>query len=150
MDQWVDWLTRSSPEDEPPNNDRIIEVFTVNKKDYGKPDPNIKSWEQPVGALNDLLKKRCKLKGALVFYPYRWKNAVREFSSDSTHKGWNNHHGVIHNTYHGGNFETDHHVILSISEDVANHFEFPNFTTPVPGTLREALDNNTTAIEKVT
>ena len=35
-------------------------------------------------------------------------------------------------------------------EDVENHFTFPNFTTPVPGTLRKILDNNTTAREKVT
>ena len=28
-------------------------------------------------------------------------------------------------------------------EDVAKHFVFPNFATPVPGTLREVLDNNT-------
>ena len=27
-------------------------------------------------------------------------------------------------------------------EDVAKHLAFPDFTTPIPGTLREVLDNN--------
>ena len=35
-----------------------------------------------------------------------------------------------------------------MSEDVANKFAFPNFTTPVSGTLREFLDKETTAREK--
>ena len=29
-------------------------------------------------------------------------------------------------------------------EDVSKHFLFPNFKAPVPGTLREVLDNDTT------
>ena len=28
------------------------------------------------------------------------------------------------------------------------HFELPNFITPVPGTLRDVLDNNTTTRDK--
>ena len=35
-------------------------------------------------------------------------------------------------------------------EDVAKKFEFPNFTTSVPGALREVHDNDITAREKVT
>ena len=30
-------------------------------------------------------------------------------------------------------------------EDVAKHFLFPNFTTPVPGTMREVIGNDTNA-----
>ena len=33
-------------------------------------------------------------------------------------------------------------------EYVAKQFTFPNFATPVPGTLREVLDNDTTTREK--
>ena len=36
-----------------------------------------------------------------------------------------------------------------MSEDVAKHFLFPNFTTPVPGTMREVLGNDTTLREKI-
>ena len=36
-----------------------------------------------------------------------------------------------------------------MSEDVAKHFLFPNFTTPVPGTLREVLDNDNTPRDKI-
>ena len=35
-----------------------------------------------------------------------------------------------------------------MSEDVENHFTFPNLATPVPGTLMEVLDNNTTTRDK--
>ena len=31
---------------------------------------------------------------------------------------------------------------------MANHCAFPNFTTPIPGTLREALDNDITLRDK--
>ena len=66
------------------------------------------------------------------------------FSSGSKHKEWKDHQGIIHNTYNGGNIKMDRHVILLISEDVAKHLVFHNFMTPVPGMLREFLDNNTT------
>ena len=33
-------------------------------------------------------------------------------------------------------------------EDMAKYFVFPNFSTPVPGTLREVLDNNNTKRDK--
>ena len=59
------------------------------------------------------------------------------------------HQGVIHNTYNGGNIETDHHVIGLIPEDAAKHFAFLNFTTPVPGMLREVLDNDTTLRDNI-
>ena len=66
VDQWVEWLTRPDPEDEVLNIDWLRAVFTVRKKDYGNPYQSIKSWEKSVGALKDLLKKRCNLKGELV------------------------------------------------------------------------------------
>ena len=34
-------------------------------------------------------------------------------------------------------------------EDMEKRFEFPNFTTPVPGTLMEVLDNDTTTRDKI-
>ena len=69
-------------------------------------------------------------------------------SSRITHKEWKYYQGIIHNTYHGGNIETYHHVLCSIPEDMENHFVLPNFTTPVPGTLRKVLDKDTTTREK--
>ena len=33
-------------------------------------------------------------------------------------------------------------------EDVANNFAFPNFATPVPGTLRGFIENYTTTRDK--
>ena len=59
----MEWLTRPAPKDEFPNIDWIIAVFPGTKKDDEKPDPSIKSWPQPVGALNYLLKNTCNLKG---------------------------------------------------------------------------------------
>ena len=56
MNQWVEWLTRISPEYEAPNIDWRILVLTGNKKDYGKLYPSIKSWAKIVGALKDLQK----------------------------------------------------------------------------------------------
>ena len=56
-------LTRPAPEYEVPNIDWIIALFPGSKKYDGKPDPRIKSWENPVGALKDILKNRCSLKG---------------------------------------------------------------------------------------
>ena len=57
--------------------------------------------------------------------------------------------GVIHNTYHGGHIETYHHVICSILEDVAKQSVTPNFTTPIPGILREVLDNEMAPRDKI-
>ena len=59
------------------------------------------------------------------------------------------HQVVIHNTYHGGQIETDHHVICSMPEYVEKHFAFPNFTTSMSGTLMEFLDNYITQRDKV-
>ena len=36
-----------------------------------------------------------------------------------------------------------------IPEDTAKNFAFPDFTTPVPGTLREVLENYTTPRDKI-
>ena len=65
----MEWLTRQAPEDEVPNIDWIIALFTGIKKDDGNPDLSIKSWAKPVGKLKDLIKNRCNLKGALLFRP---------------------------------------------------------------------------------
>ena len=70
VDQWVEWITRPAPEDEVPTIDWLIAVFPRSKKDDGNPDPITKSWENPVVELKDSMKKRCNLKGALVFCPY--------------------------------------------------------------------------------
>ena len=56
---------------------------------------------------------------------------------------------VIHNTYHGVNVETYHPIICLIPEDVAKHFAFPNFATPVSGTLKEVLYNYTTTRDNI-
>ena len=148
MEQWLEWFPRLSPEDEVPNIDWLIAVFSGNKNYDGNPDPSIKSWAHPVGELKELMKKRCNLKGALVFCTYHWPNGLKAFSSGSAHKVRKDYQGVIHNAYHGGHIETDHHVICPMPEDVAKHFSFPNITTPVSGTSREVLDNNTTTREK--
>ena len=73
----MEWLTRSDPEGEVPNIDWLIAVFPRSKKDDGKPYPSIKSWAKSVGTLKVLLKNRCKLKGSLVFCPYRWTNRLK-------------------------------------------------------------------------
>ena len=126
----------------------LIEVFPGRKKDNGKPDPSIKSCAKPVGAIKDLLKNMYNLKGALVFCPYRWPNGQNFFSSGITHKEWKDYQGIVHNTYHGENIETDHHVICLMPEDSEKHFVLPNFIIPVPGTLRGVLDNNATTRDK--
>ena len=85
----------------------LLDYWTIyrNKKYHGKPDPGIKSWAQPVGALKDLLKIYATWKGALVLFPHRWIYGLKEFFSCGSHKGWKYYLGVIYNTYHGGNIE---------------------------------------------
>ena len=80
---------------------------------------------------------------------YRWPNGPKLFSIGRSHKGWKEYQGIINNTYHGGNIETDHHVIYLIPEDVEKHFALPNYTTLVPGTLREVIDNENTTRDKI-
>ena len=77
MDQWVEWITRQATKDEVSNIDWIIAVFPVNKKDDVNTNPSIKSWAQPVGALNDLMKKICNLKVELVLCPHHWPNGLQ-------------------------------------------------------------------------
>ena len=150
VDQWVYWLTNPSSGEEVPNINFLIEVFPGTKKYDGRPDPDIKSWAQPVKALRDLRKKKCNLRGSLLFPPYLWPDGLKEFSGSShIHRGWKDYQGVIRNTYYGRNIETDHHVICSIPEDMANHFALPNFTTPIPGTLMEVLDNDIAPRDKI-
>ena len=89
--------------------------YFLEKKDDGNTDPSIKSWSQPVGSLKDIPTNICNLRMALVLCPYRWTKVLKEFSSGSAHKEWKDYQGIIHNTYHGGNVETDYHVILLIT-----------------------------------
>ena len=81
--------------------------------------------------------------------PYHWTNKLKSFSSGSSHKEWKYYQVIIHNTYQGGNVETGHHVICPMPEEATKHFTFPNYTTPVPGTLRCLLYNNTTTRDKI-
>ena len=111
MYQWVEWLYIPGPEDEVPNIDWLILVFTRTKRYYGKPYTDIKSWTHPVDALKVLIKKRFNLKGELVFFPYSWPDGMKEFSCGGAHKGWKDYLGITHSTYNGGHIETDHHVI---------------------------------------
>ena len=74
---------------------------------------------------------------------------MKEFSSGITHKRWKDYQVVTHNTYYGGHNETEHHVIFPMTEHMARHLAFYNFATPVLGTMREVLDNNTTPRDKI-
>ena len=78
-----------------------------------------------------------------MFCPYHWTERLKEFYISGTHKVWKKHQGEINNTYHGGNIENDHHIILSTPEDVVNNFTFPNLSTPGPGNLMKVMDNDT-------
>ena len=49
---------------------------------------------------------------------------------------------MLHNTDYGGDIETGHHVISSMSSNVTNYFAFPVFTAPGPGTLRVVIYND--------
>ena len=55
------------------------------------------------------------------------------YVSINIQSGWKYYKGVIHNTYQFGYIETNHHVILSITKDIVNHFDFSKFTKPVSG-----------------
>ena len=70
------------------------------------------------------------------------------YGSNTIQRYWKDYKVIIHNTYHGGHIENDHHFICSILEDMEKHLEFPNFTIPVLGTLREILENFTRTNDK--
>ena len=79
VEQLVEWLASPAPLYKAPNIYFLIAVFPGGGGGGGggydgKPEPSIKSWAQPVGALKDLLKNRCNLKVALVFCPYHLPN----------------------------------------------------------------------------
>ena len=75
---------------------------------------------------------------------------MKEFSrSSNIKKGWKGYQGVVNNTYHGRNIETDNHIILSIQGDVTNMFLFPKFTASWPRMLREVIGNGTTEIYEI-
>ena len=100
VDQWVNWLTNPSSGEEITNTNWLIVVFPVTKKNDGRPDPDIKSWAQPVKALRNLLKKSFNLKGSLVFFSYYYPDGLTEFSGSSNIQiGRKNNQGVIYNTY---------------------------------------------------
>ena len=79
----MDLITNPSSGEEIPNINWIISVLSGNKKNNGRPDPEIKSWAQPVKALMDRLNEICNLKGLLVLNPYRWPDGLTEFSGSS-------------------------------------------------------------------
>ena len=83
-----------------------------------------------------------------MFYPYHWPNGLKELPSGIAHKEWKCYQGIIHNTHHGENIETNPQVICFITGDVVKPLEFPNFATPVTGTSREVLDNDTATRDK--
>ena len=61
------------------------------------------------------IKAELYLRGSLVLFSYRWIYGLEEFSvSSNIQRGCKDYQGVIHNTYHGENIETDHHVIVSM------------------------------------
>ena len=130
VDQWLECLTIPYPKEETPKMYWLISILPGINKDYGKPDPNIKLYTQPVNYSKYILENICNLKVALVFSPYHWPYGLKEFALSGTHKGRNYFQGVIHNTYHGGHIETDHYVIFSITWDVSNHDSLPKFTVP--------------------
>ena len=84
----MEWLTRPDLEEEVPKNDWFISVFPGGETDYGKPDPGIKSWAQPVGALENLLRKRYSLNGSSMFFTYCLPDGLKELSGGGTRKGW--------------------------------------------------------------
>ena len=59
------------------------------------------------------LRKICNIKGSLLFCPYRCPDVMKELSGNcNIQRCWKEHQGVIHNTYHDGNIETDYCDIL--------------------------------------
>ena len=58
------------------------------QKDYGNTYHSIKSRAQIVVSLKDRLKKRCNLKGSLLFCNYRLPDRLKYFYSGSAHKEW--------------------------------------------------------------
>ena len=108
----MDWITNPPSGEEVINVDWLIVLFSGTKKHYVSQEPVINSWKYPEKSLRDPFKKRFNLKRLLVFCPYCWPDRVEEFSEiSSIQRCWKYYQRVIHNTYHGGNIETDHHVI---------------------------------------
>ena len=104
-------ITRPDPEYEVPNIDYLVALFPGNKKYDWEDVPHYLVMGIASGRLKRCYEKRCNLKEALVFCTYRWTNRLKEFSSGSNYKEWKYYQVIIHNTYHGGNIETDHHVV---------------------------------------
>ena len=73
----MEWLTRSSPKEDITNIDWLIDVLPDNKKDDGKPEPDIKSQHQLLKALKYLLGRILNLKGSLVICPYHCKYVLK-------------------------------------------------------------------------
>ena len=85
-----------------------------------------------------------------MFFPNRCIDGVKEVPVISSIQiGWKDYQGVIHNTYHCGNIEIDHHVICSMPEDVEKHFATPNLNTPMSETLRKVLCNSISQRDKI-
>ena len=77
LDKWVNWLNNPSSGEEVPNIEWLTAVFPGTNRNYGRPDPGIKSWSWPMKSLRDVLKKSCNLKLSLVFSPYHWSDGLK-------------------------------------------------------------------------
>ena len=84
----MEWLTRSSPKEDITNIDWLIDVLPDNKKDDGKPEPDIKSQHQLLKALKYLLGRILNLKGSLVISPSHWKDVLKELYTGKIHNEW--------------------------------------------------------------
>ena len=68
----------------------------------------------------------------------------------STHiNDWGIIKGWFSKTYHGVKIELDSYAIFLIPEEVVNNFDLPSFTVLGTGTLRGAMDNDTTTRYKI-
>ena len=48
MYQWLDFITNPQSGEEVPNIYWLVTVFPGNTKNYGRIDPDVKAWIQPV------------------------------------------------------------------------------------------------------
>ena len=75
-----------------------------------------------------------------MFCSYFWTNGLGEFTTRNTYRGWKIYHGTLHNTCHGGNNKTYHHVIFYMPENPVTHLFFPKFSYTGPDSFREVLN----------
>ena len=103
VNQSVECLTRPSSWKQVLNIDFLILILRGIKRNNINPDPDIKSWSQPVKDLKYMVSMKYNLKGSFLFYPYRFPDGLGAFSTVNIQRGWKYYQGVFHNTYHVGN-----------------------------------------------